>query len=67
MDLVFTLYFGSILQVGAGLECGIAAKDFDDWDVGDKIEAFYSVAKQCTLEEASVTMAAVVVVGGVQQ
>lgn len=56
-----------VKEVGAGLECGIAAKDFDDWDVGDKIEAFYSVAKQRTLEEASVTMAAVVAASGVQQ
>lgn len=56
-----------VKEVGAGLECGIAAKDFDDWDVGDKIEGFYSVAKQRTLEEASVTMAAVVAASGVQQ
>lgn len=56
-----------VKEIGAGLECGIAAKDFDDWDVGDTIEAFYSVAKQRTLEEASVTMAAVVAASGVQQ
>lgn len=55
-----------VKEISAGMECGIAVRDFDDWDVGDMIEAFNSVAKQCTLEEASATMAAAVAASGVQ-
>lgn len=55
-----------VKEISAGMECGIAVRDFNDWDVGDIIEAFTSVAKQCTLEEASATMAAAVAASGVQ-
>lgn len=34
--------------------------DFNDWAVGDIIEAFKSVKKKRTLEEASATMAAAI-------
>ncbi|XP_058221347.1 translation initiation factor IF-2, chloroplastic-like [Rhododendron vialii] len=47
-------------EVNAGLECGIVTGDFDDWAVGDIIEAFKSVKKKRTLEEASATMAAAI-------
>eukprot|EP01018_Ginkgo_biloba_P016662 Gb_26690 [translate_table: standard] len=57
----------AVREVSAGLECGIGLRNFDDWDVGDTIEAFNSVAKQRTLEEASVTMAAAVAASGFQQ
>ncbi|KAI8552294.1 hypothetical protein RHMOL_Rhmol06G0255400 [Rhododendron molle] len=47
-------------EVNAGLECGIATDDFNDWAVGDIIEAFKSVKKKRTLEVASATMAAAI-------
>ncbi|KAF7141679.1 hypothetical protein RHSIM_Rhsim06G0183300 [Rhododendron simsii] len=47
-------------EVNAGLECGIGMDDFNDWAVGDLIEAFKSVKKKRTLEEASATMAAAI-------
>lgn len=40
------------------LECGIGSEDYDDWEVGDTIEAFNMVQKRRTLEEASASMAA---------
>lgn len=55
-----------VKEVSAGMECGIALRDFDDWDVGDIIETFSSVAKQRTLEEASAAMTAAVAGSGVQ-
>lgn len=45
-------------QVNAGLECGIGMEDYDNWEEGDIIEAFNSVQKKRTLEEASASMAA---------
>ena len=48
------------MQVAAGLECGVGAEGFDEWQVGDKIMAFNLVAKKRTLEEASVTVNAAV-------
>lgn len=48
----------NVKEVGAGLECGIGVDDFDDWVVGDIIEAFDKVQKKRTLEEASASMAA---------
>lgn len=45
-------------QVNAGLECGIGVEDFDDWEEGDRIEAFNTVEKRRTLEEASASIAA---------
>ena len=47
-------------QVNAGLECGLGLEDFDDWEEGDILEAFNSVQKRRTLEEASASMAAAV-------
>lgn len=32
-------------------------EDYDDWEVGDAIEAFDTVQKKRTLEEASASMA----------
>ena len=49
-----------VKEVNAGLECGIGLEDFDDWVEGDILEAFNSVQKRRTLEEASESMAAVV-------
>eukprot|EP00252_Welwitschia_mirabilis_P002524 TRINITY_DN1248_c0_g1_i1.p1 TRINITY_DN1248_c0_g1~~TRINITY_DN1248_c0_g1_i1.p1 ORF type:complete len:978 (+),score=255.63 TRINITY_DN1248_c0_g1_i1:443-3376(+) len=46
-----------VKEMGAGQECGIALNDFNDWEVADKIEAYYSVVKRRTLEEASSSMA----------
>ncbi|KAF8391019.1 hypothetical protein HHK36_023319 [Tetracentron sinense] len=54
----------SMLPVNAGLECGIGMDDFMDWEAGDVIEAFNSLQKQRTLEEASASMAAAVAGGG---
>ncbi|KAJ6966799.1 LOW QUALITY PROTEIN: hypothetical protein NC652_004377 [Populus alba x Populus x berolinensis] len=47
-----------VKEVNAGLECGIGAEDYDDWEEGDIIEAFNTVEKKRTLEEASASMAA---------
>ncbi|CAL9153899.1 translation initiation factor IF-2, chloroplastic [Musa acuminata AAA Group] len=55
-----------VKEVGAGLECGIGVDDFDDWEAGDVIEAFNTVEKQRTLEEASATVAAALVGAGIE-
>lgn len=49
-----------VKEVNAGLECGIGMDDYTDWEVGDTLEAFNTVQKKRTLEEASATMAAAV-------
>ncbi|XP_055824806.1 translation initiation factor IF-2, chloroplastic-like [Solanum dulcamara] len=48
----------AVKEVNAGLECGIGVEDFDDFEVGDILEAFNSVQNRRTLEEASASMAA---------
>lgn len=48
------------MQVAAGLECGVGANDFNEWQEGDKIMAFNLVAKKRTLEDASATVSAAV-------
>lgn len=53
-------HFVLSVQVNAGLECGIGLEDFDDWEEGDILEAFNTVQKKRTLEEASESMAAAV-------
>ncbi|XP_073060969.1 translation initiation factor IF-2, chloroplastic-like [Primulina eburnea] len=47
-----------VKEVNAGLECGIGSDEFDDWEEGDLVEAFTTVQKKRTLEEASATMSA---------
>lgn len=47
-------------QVNVGLECGIGIDSFLDWEEGDILEAFNTVKKKRTLEEASATMAAAI-------
>ncbi|XP_042457589.1 translation initiation factor IF-2, chloroplastic-like [Zingiber officinale] len=54
-----------VKEVGAGLECGIGVDDFDDWEAGDIIEAFNTVKKQRTLEEASASVTAALARAGV--
>ncbi|XP_042403673.1 translation initiation factor IF-2, chloroplastic-like [Zingiber officinale] len=54
-----------VKEVGAGLECGIGVDDFDDWEAGDVIEAFNTVKKQRTLEEASASVTAALTRAGV--
>ncbi|KAK7334950.1 hypothetical protein VNO80_26719 [Phaseolus coccineus] len=49
-----------VKEVNAGLECGLGLEDFDDWEEGDIIEAFNTIEKKRTLEEASASMAAAV-------
>uniref|UniRef100_A0A0C9S379 Translation initiation factor IF-2, chloroplastic n=1 Tax=Wollemia nobilis TaxID=56998 RepID=A0A0C9S379_9CONI len=56
-----------VKEVSAGMECGIGVKTFDDWHVGDTVEAFNCVAKRRTLEEASATVTAAVAASGVKQ
>ncbi|XP_062185769.1 translation initiation factor IF-2, chloroplastic-like [Phragmites australis] len=56
----------TIKEVGAGLECGIGVDDFDEWEEGDVIEAFNTVKKSRTLEEASATVTAALKDAGVQ-
>ncbi|KAK6132565.1 hypothetical protein DH2020_033667 [Rehmannia glutinosa] len=55
-----------VKEVNAGLECGIGIEEFDDWEEGDKIEAFNTVQKRRTLEEASASMSAAVEEVGMQ-
>ena len=45
-------------QVNAGLECGIGMEEYNEWEVGDVLEAFSSIEKKRTLEEASASMTA---------
>ncbi|KAI4973163.1 hypothetical protein ZWY2020_028871 [Hordeum vulgare] len=56
----------TVKEVGAGLECGIGVDDFDDWEEGDVLEAFNTVKKARTLEEASATVTAALKGAGVQ-
>uniref|UniRef100_A0A0D9VBB4 Translation initiation factor IF-2, chloroplastic n=1 Tax=Leersia perrieri TaxID=77586 RepID=A0A0D9VBB4_9ORYZ len=57
---------GTVKEVGAGLECGIGVDDFDEWEEGDVVEAFNTVKKTRTLEEASASMTAALKDAGVQ-
>nr|CAB3470460.1 unnamed protein product [Digitaria exilis] len=56
----------TVKEVGAGLECGIGVDDFDEWEEGDVVEAFNTVKKARTLEEASATVTAALKDAGVQ-
>lgn len=60
-------YSGKLLsQVAAGLECGIGMDDYNDWEAGDVIEAFNTIKKQRTLEEASASVTAALAGAGIQ-
>ncbi|KAK9674559.1 hypothetical protein RND81_12G240900 [Saponaria officinalis] len=52
-------------EVSNGLECGIGLEDYDDFEEGDVLEAFNSVQKKRTLEEASAQVAAALEGAGV--
>ncbi|TYI87851.1 hypothetical protein E1A91_D04G165000v1 [Gossypium mustelinum] len=47
-----------VKEVNAGLECGMGVEDYDQWQEGDILDAFNTVQKKRTLEEASASMAA---------
>ncbi|GLT64703.1 hypothetical protein SLA2020_371800 [Shorea laevis] len=47
-----------IKEVNGGLECGIGMEDYDNWEEGDMVEAFNTIEKKRTLEEASASVAA---------
>ena len=69
IELLLTMltgFFFPFHQVGAGLECGIGVDDFDEWEEGDVVEAFNTVKKARTLEEASATVTAALKGAGVQ-
>ncbi|KAK9075457.1 hypothetical protein SSX86_003780 [Deinandra increscens subsp. villosa] len=55
-----------VKEVNAGLECGIGVDDFNEWEEGDVIEAFNSIQKRRTLEEASTTMTAAFKEAGIE-
>ncbi|EPS69459.1 hypothetical protein M569_05307, partial [Genlisea aurea] len=55
----------SVKEVGSGLECGVGVEDFGEWEEGDVIEAFDTVQKRRSLEEASASMAAALQKAGV--
>ncbi|KAI3465997.1 hypothetical protein Pfo_022660 [Paulownia fortunei] len=55
-----------VKEVNAGLECGIGIEEFSDWEEGDSIEAFNTVQKRRTLEEASASMSAALEKVGMQ-
>ncbi|KAF5728215.1 translation initiation factor IF-2 chloroplastic [Tripterygium wilfordii] len=48
----------TVKEVNAGLECGIAIDHYSDYEEGDILEAFNTVEKKRTLEEAAASMAA---------
>ncbi|CAM8877101.1 unnamed protein product [Rhodiola kirilowii] len=48
----------TVEEVATGLECGVGMDDYDNFEEGDILEAFNSVQKRRTLEEASATIAA---------
>lgn len=52
--------------MSVGLECGIGVDDFNEWEEGDIIEAFSTVKKKRTLEEASATVEAALVKAGLK-
>ncbi|KAG8364820.1 hypothetical protein BUALT_Bualt18G0038400 [Buddleja alternifolia] len=56
-----------VKEVNAGLECGIGIEEFDEWEEGDIIEAFNTVQKKRTLEEASASMSAALEKAGIQR
>ncbi|KAI3869507.1 hypothetical protein MKX03_033230 [Papaver bracteatum] len=49
-----------VKEVNAGLECDVGVDDYTDWEEGDTIEAFNSLHKQRSLEEASSSVAAAI-------
>ena len=51
--------------MNAGLECGVGMEEYNDWEVGDVIEAYYTVQKKRTLEEASASMEAALEEAGI--
>ncbi|KAD3066706.1 hypothetical protein R6Q59_019084 [Mikania micrantha] len=55
-----------VKEVNAGLECGIGVDDFNEWEEGDAIEAFNTIQKRRTLEEASSTMTAAFKEAGIE-
>lgn len=55
-----------VKEVSAGLECGIAIDDYDNWQEGDTIEFFNLIQKKRTLEEASASMAAALEGAGIR-
>ncbi|XP_039146476.1 translation initiation factor IF-2, chloroplastic [Dioscorea cayenensis subsp. rotundata] len=55
-----------VKEVAAGLECGIGMDDYNDWEAGDVIEAFNTIKKQRTLEEASASVTAALAGAGIQ-
>lgn len=54
-----------VKEVNAGLECGVGMEEYNDWEVGDVIEAYYTVQKKRTLEEASASMEAALEEAGI--
>ncbi|KAL9256499.1 Translation initiation factor IF-2, chloroplastic-like protein [Drosera capensis] len=56
-----------VKEVSAGLECGVGLDDYDDFKVGDIVEAFKTVQKKRTLEDASATIAAVLDKAGISR
>lgn len=54
-----------VKEVNAGLECGVGMEDYNDWEVGDVIEAFDTIMKKRTLEEASASMTAALEEAGI--
>ncbi|XP_052484404.1 uncharacterized protein LOC128039825 [Gossypium raimondii] len=55
-----------VKEVNAGLECAMGVEDYDQWQEGDILEAFNTVQKKRTLEEASTSMAATLEEVGVE-
>ncbi|KAL9254775.1 Translation initiation factor IF-2, chloroplastic-like protein [Drosera capensis] len=54
-------------MVSADLECGAGLDDYDDFKVGDILEALKAVQKKRTLEDASATIAAVLDKAGISR
>lgn len=56
-----------VKEVNAGLECGMGMEDYNDWEVGDIVQAFNKKQKKRTLEEASASMTAALEVAGIEK
>eukprot|EP00249_Psilotum_nudum_P023007 c28722_g1_i1 orf=391-3579(+) len=50
----------NVKEVSAGLECGVGMETFNEWQIGDTIEAFELAERKRTLEDASTATASVV-------
>ncbi|KAK8971314.1 hypothetical protein KSP40_PGU015956 [Platanthera guangdongensis] len=56
-----------VKEVSSGLECGVGVNEFTDWEAGDVIQAFETIKKRRTLEEASASVTDALARAGVER